>query len=98
MPEWSDDKLLTAREFADYLGVKGTPFKEARRRGEIPEPIHIGTSPRWRWGDVKEWARAMAIVKRMTPGVFGRNRTESDDFGPSETEGGKASGGKPKRD
>lgn len=104
MQEWPDDKLLTAEEVSTYLGVKGTNFKEARRLGHIPEPIYIGTSPRWRWGDMKEWAKALALVKRMTPAVFrrsesddfGRKRSESDDSGPSETVGENPPSGRKK--
>jgi predicted DNA-binding transcriptional regulator AlpA len=86
MHDWPDDKLLTAKEVAAYLGVKGTGFREARRAGEIPEPIYIGTSPRWRWGDLKEWTRALTIVLQKTPAVFRRKATENDSFQPSATD------------
>ncbi len=81
--ERNDDDLLTAKEVAAYLGIKDTQFGDARRAGEVPEPIRIGTTVRWRWGTLKEWAKAVQLARQVTPKIFKKsdlgNRRKSSE-------------------
>lgn len=76
----TDDEFMTAKQVAAYLGIGGTAFREARRNRELPEPVWIGGSPKWRRGDFVEWARALQIVAKITPAVLRRNAPKDDEM------------------
>jgi len=68
--EWSDDKLLTVQEFQAHLGLKESAFREKLRAQELPPPIRVGGSVRWRWGTIKMWIQAVETVGAMSPGLL----------------------------
>ncbi|MCC7172799.1 MAG: helix-turn-helix domain-containing protein [Planctomycetes bacterium] len=48
-------EYLTAPEFAALLRVDQRTLRALRHAGEVPNPIMIGTRPRWRRADVDAW-------------------------------------------
>lgn len=50
----SDDRLLTAAEVAERLGVPETWVYRAARSGKLPS-VKLGHYVRFRWSDVEAW-------------------------------------------
>lgn len=53
-PMWVE-QLLTKNDVAKALGVHASQVMRLVKRGEFPQPIRVGTLPRWRPRDVKAW-------------------------------------------
>ncbi len=53
------DRLLTAGELADYLGVPGATLYAWRYRGQGPAGFRVGKHLRYRWSDVECWVREL---------------------------------------
>jgi excisionase family DNA binding protein len=49
------DRLLTVKDLADYLGVPVATLYQWRYRGEGPAGFRVGKHVRYRWRDVEEW-------------------------------------------
>ena len=49
------DRLLTAQQLADYLGVPLATIYAWRYRGEGPPGFRAGKHLRFRWSDIDEW-------------------------------------------
>lgn len=54
-PANDTDRLLTAEEAADVLGMTPTAIRQAARRGTIPA-VHVGRRVRFRLSDLKKSA------------------------------------------
>lgn len=54
------DRLLTAKDLADYLGVPITTVYAWRHRGNGPPGLRVGRHLRFRVGDVAQW-----VAKRI---------------------------------
>lgn len=50
-----DTLLITADEFAGMLNVSTRTLWRLLSKGELPEPIRIGGSTRWRLDEVQRW-------------------------------------------
>lgn len=50
--------LLTFRQVCETLSVSRGTVYNLRRRGEFPEPIHVGAQLRWRRSTVEAWLDA----------------------------------------
>ena len=55
MPLSASDRLLTAQQVADMLGINVRTLREWRHAGKFPKPTTLGRSPRWRRRDVDAW-------------------------------------------
>lgn len=56
-----EERLLTPREVAAYLGVPVSTLYQWRHRGSGPPAIRVGPRQlRWRPGDVEQWLAAQA--------------------------------------
>ena len=54
-PARPDDILLCARDVASFLGISDRGLRTLRAKGGFPEPVRVGTRPRWRRADVDAW-------------------------------------------
>jgi excisionase family DNA binding protein len=50
--------MMTVGEVADALGISTRQVWRLRCKGDIPEPVNIGRSVRWRRSDVLRWIDA----------------------------------------
>lgn len=50
--------LITAEEFAELMQVSVRSIWRLRSAGEIPEPVRIGGTIRWRREEVRQWIEA----------------------------------------
>ncbi len=62
-PVKEDDCLLTQRDVAYMLGLGPCSVIRLVNRGEFLTPIMFGTSPRWRYGDVKRFVRLLGATR-----------------------------------
>jgi excisionase family DNA binding protein len=53
-----DEKHLTTREAAEYLGLSRHTLNQWRLRGRGPAFCQLGRAIRYRLGDLDAWARA----------------------------------------
>jgi hypothetical protein len=67
-----DDKLLTRREASDYLAMLGVWLAPATlaklfcSRTDGPPVVHFGRYPRYRVGDLRNWALARLTAPRRS--------------------------------
>lgn len=54
----SEPLLITAEEFAELMQVSVRSIWRLRSAGEIPEPVRIGGTIRWRREEVRQWIEA----------------------------------------
>ena len=47
--------MMTADELADTLCISKRQVWRLKAKGDIPKPVTIGTSVRWRRSDILEW-------------------------------------------
>lgn len=52
-PTWPDERLLRVRDVADLLALSLRTVWRMAASGELPAPIRLGGSTRWRWGDLR---------------------------------------------
>lgn len=50
-----DNRLLSAEELAEYLGVPKATLYQWRYRREGPRGFRVGRHIRYRWIDVEDW-------------------------------------------
>jgi excisionase family DNA binding protein len=50
--------MMTVDEVAEALGISTRQVWRLRSKGDIPEPLNIGRSVRWRRSDVLRWIEA----------------------------------------
>ena len=55
---WSDDRLLTPKEAANFLRVSQSWLAKARMRGDGPPFVKIGRSIRYRESDLLQWMKS----------------------------------------
>lgn len=48
-------ELINAKEFARILAVSERTLYRLKSTGELPEPINLGGSVRWRLAEIKRW-------------------------------------------
>jgi excisionase family DNA binding protein len=53
-------QLLTPEQFAELLQVAPRTLQRLRHLGEVPKPIEVGGSLRWRKRDVDRWMERRA--------------------------------------
>jgi len=53
-----NDKLLTTKELAEYLGVAKTTLMQYRMDGRGPRYIKLGQLVRYKIADVEDWLEA----------------------------------------
>ncbi len=61
------DRLLTARELADHLGVSAETVLRWTRKGELPAIRLPGGAIRFREADLEAWFSARATVPATLP-------------------------------
>ncbi len=59
-----DNRLLSPRELAAYLGLPVATLYQYRYRGEGPPGYKIGGHGRYRWSDVQAWLAEQADDRR----------------------------------
>ena len=47
--------LITAEDFAALLSISTRTLWRKRSAGEIPQPIRVGVTVRWRLDEVRKW-------------------------------------------
>jgi predicted DNA-binding transcriptional regulator AlpA len=47
--------LITAEDFAALLSISTRTLWRKRSAGEIPQPIRVGVTVRWRLEEVRKW-------------------------------------------
>lgn len=50
---WPDERLLRVRDVADLLALSPRTVWRMATTGDLPAPIRLGGSTRWRWGDLR---------------------------------------------
>lgn len=60
----STDELLTTAQVADMLGLRVNTLEHWRTDGKGPRFLYVGSRVRYRRGDVDEWVRAGAPMRR----------------------------------
>jgi len=50
--------MMTADELAETLCISKRQVWRLKAKGDLPKPVNIGTSVRWRRSDVLEWIAA----------------------------------------
>lgn len=60
----SNDRLLTVRELADYLGVPVATLYRWRYYNDGPHGFRVGRHLRYRWSDVQGWIELQLEVVR----------------------------------
>lgn len=58
MSNQTDKQLLTVSDVAEVLGLGVSTIWRQVKLGNIPEPVRIGGSTRWRKADIEELVRA----------------------------------------
>lgn len=86
MTDRNDDEFLGPEAMAKVLGVNKKTLLQLMRRGLAPAPHGSAKSPRWRWGAVRKWYRAMEtlygvgcverIMDRIGPDLGNTGRNE----------------------
>lgn len=61
-----NDRLLTIKEVADYLGVPVTTLYQWRYRGKGPPGLRVGRHVRYRRSDVDDWVENQ-LDERTSP-------------------------------
>ena len=56
----TDERLLTAREAADFLRLSLSWLAKARMRGDGPPYVKLGRSVRYREGALVQWLKSRA--------------------------------------
>lgn len=49
------ERLLSAKEVADVLGVSKRQIFRLKSSGKIPAPVRVGGSVRFRLSDIEKW-------------------------------------------
>lgn len=55
LPRRQEDELLTSAELCELLKVDTRTLRRWTHAGELPRPVKIGGSLRWRRADLSEW-------------------------------------------
>jgi len=50
--------MMTADELAETLCISKRQVWRLKAKGDLPKPVNIGTSVRWRRSDILEWIAA----------------------------------------
>ena len=48
-------ELITASQLADLLNISERTLYRLKSSGQLPRPIHLGGSVRWRLTDIRDW-------------------------------------------
>lgn len=64
----SVDRLLTAKELADYLAVPLATVYRWRSHGVGPRGFRVGRHVRFQWVDVQDWVEAQLAAADGVPG------------------------------
>ena len=62
----SEPLLVTAKQVAKLMQMSTRSLWRLRSAGEIPEPLRIGRSVRWRLNDVKNWIAAGCLPPKTS--------------------------------
>jgi predicted DNA-binding transcriptional regulator AlpA len=54
-PVAATDRLLSATQVADLIGINPRTLRDRRHAGGFPAPIMIGRSPRWKRAAIDAW-------------------------------------------
>jgi predicted DNA-binding transcriptional regulator AlpA len=74
----NDEDLLDVAELAKHLGVNRRSIARMVSEGRLPPPVRYGGLPRWRWGILRDWARAMEALEQLqNRGHTGTTPTQS---------------------
>ena len=63
----TDERLLTAREAADFLRLSLSWLAKARMRGDGPPYVKLGRSVRYREGALVQWLKSRARLSTSEP-------------------------------
>lgn len=58
------DRLLTVKEVAQRLSVSVRTVWSLRSRGQIPDPVKIGSLTRWRRSEIESYIRGLDAAGR----------------------------------
>ncbi len=50
---WPNERLLRVRDVSELLALSPRTVWRMASTGELPAPIRLGGSTRWRWGDLR---------------------------------------------
>ena len=65
MADHADDDLLDVTELAKHLRSNRRTIYRLVAKRAIPEPIRIGGMHRWEWKTIREWQRALSILRQL---------------------------------
>lgn len=69
----TNNRLLTIKEVAEYLGIPIATLYQWRYRGEGPDGFRVGRHVRYRWSEIEAWIEAqLAISDRRAGSVYPR--------------------------
>ncbi len=54
------DRLLTVGQVAERLALSPRSIWKLCARGDLPQPLHLGGSRRWRESDISKYIEALA--------------------------------------
>lgn len=61
--ERKGDDLLSLGDVCQVLRVSPATVYRLVKRGDLPQPVHVGKASRWRWRDVLKY------TSRLRPGL-----------------------------
>jgi excisionase family DNA binding protein len=59
------DQLLTIRDVAHRLSVSTRTIYRLRDNGQLPDPLYVGASPRYKESDVQVFLRMLEKERRV---------------------------------
>lgn len=74
-------ELLTIRELAKVLKLSPRSIWRLVRNRQLPSPIRIGGSIRWRVGDVSSWINEAASPQKKPDDVVGESSNDDERRG-----------------
>lgn len=65
----TNDRLLTIKEVAEYLGIPVTTLYQWRYHRTGPPGLRVGRHVRYRRSDLDEWIERLVEAQRLTTGT-----------------------------
>lgn len=69
-------KMMTLDDVADITRYSPRQIQNFVTSGKIPQPIRIGSRPRWRRSDILDWINAGCPVSAQSPDVQPMTQSE----------------------
>jgi predicted DNA-binding transcriptional regulator AlpA len=89
MDAWNPSKLLSVKELAEALNISTVSLNKWRSKGGGPPYFNIGTSIRYRWGEVLKWLEERKRTRTSTDEPVSDNTSTTHDPGDDDPKRGR---------